>query len=66
MLVNVITNKVVPPAAIVEGVNVLLTVGKLGVILSMSATVQVPEAQAGLVLVTPDGTEIVAVLVTWD
>lgn len=65
MLVNVITNRVVPPAMMVDGVNVFAMVGRLGVIASESATVQVPEAQPKPVLVTPDGTEIVAVLVTW-
>jgi hypothetical protein len=65
VLVNVITSRLVPPAVIVEGVNVLLTVGRLGVMLSVSATVHVPVAQDGLVFVTPEGTEIVAVLTTW-
>ena len=66
MLVKEITNNEVPPAVIVEGVKVLLTVGRLGVILSPSATVQVPAThnEDGLVFDTPDGTEIVAVLVT--
>ena len=62
-----ITNRVVPPAMMVDGVNVFAMVGRLGVTASESATVQVPEAQPKPVpvLVTPDGTEIVAVLVTW-
>lgn len=62
---NVITNSVVPPALMVEGEKVFDTVGLLGVIESLSAAVQVPVAQPLPVFVTPDGTEIVAVLVTW-
>lgn len=66
VLVNVITNSVVPPALIAVGVNDLETVGRLGVIVSISAAVQVPVLQPAPlpVLVTPDGTEINAVLVT--
>lgn len=64
VLVKVITNNVVPAALIVEGAKVLLTLGRLGVMLSLSATVHVPDVQAGLVLVTPEGTEMIAVLVT--
>jgi hypothetical protein len=64
VLVNVITKSVVPPALIVEGEKDLAIVGRLGVIVSKSATVQVPEVHATLVLLTPDGTEIVAVFTT--
>jgi hypothetical protein len=65
-LVNVITNSVVPPALMLLGVNDLASVGRLGVIVSMSAAVQVPDAQPMPVpvFVTPAGTEIAAVLVT--
>lgn len=65
MLVNVITNNVVPPALIVVGAKVLEMVGWLGVMGSLSAAVQVPEPHPAPVLVTPEGTEIVTVLVTW-
>lgn len=61
---NVITNNVVPPALIVAGAKVLEIVGRLGVMPSLSANVQVPVAHPAPVLVTPDGTEIVTVLVT--
>lgn len=64
MLVKVITKSVVPPAVIVVGANVLEIVGGLVVTLSTSVTVQVPEIQPAPVLVTPDGTEMDAVLVT--
>lgn len=63
-MVKVITNNVVPPAFIVLGTNVLEIVGGLDEMLSTSATVQVPEPQPTPVLVTPDGTEMEAVLVT--
>jgi hypothetical protein len=65
VLVKVITNNVVPPALMVDGEKVLETVGLLGVMESLSAAVQVPNVQPAPVLVTPEGTEIVAVLVTW-
>jgi hypothetical protein len=67
VLVKVITNSDVPPALIVLGVKVLVTRGKLGVILSISATVQVPATHpvATLVLDTPAGAEMEAVLVIW-
>lgn len=65
VLVKVMTNNVVPLELMVDGVKLLATVGRLGVIVSTSATVQVPDAQPAPVLVTPDGTEIVAVFVTW-
>ena len=64
MFVNVITNKEVPPAVMVDGVNVLPTTGRLGATVSPSATVQVPDVHTGFVFETPVGTEIVAVLVT--
>jgi hypothetical protein len=64
-LEKVITNNVVPPALIVAGAKDFETVGRLGAIVSKSATVQVPEVQSTLVLLTPEGTEIVAVLTTW-
>ena len=41
-------------------------VGRLGVMVSTSAAVHVPEPQPAPVLVTPAGMEIVAVLVTCD
>jgi hypothetical protein len=63
-LVKVITNSVVPPALMVVGVKVLASKGRLGVMLSTSAAVQVPEPQPEPVFVTPEGTEIEAVLVT--
>ena len=65
MLVSVTTNNEVPPAPIVDGVNVLDTVGTLGDTLSKSGAVQVPAVQLGaeLVLVTPTGGEMTAVLV---
>jgi hypothetical protein len=49
------------------GVNVLETNGKLTVTASISATVQVPATQpaATLVLETPAGAEMEAVLVIW-
>jgi hypothetical protein len=62
----VITNKDVPPALIVEGVKDLETLGLLGVTESGSKTVHVPEVQPAPVLLTPEGTEIVAVLTTCD
>jgi hypothetical protein len=65
VLVKVITRSVVPPALMVEGANNLPMVGRLGVTVSMSEAVHVPELQAMLVLLTPEGTEIVAVLTTW-
>jgi hypothetical protein len=58
------TSRVVPPALMVEGVNALETVGRLGEIVSLSAAVHVPEPHPAPVLVTPEGTEIVTVLVT--
>lgn len=61
-----ITKRVVPPALMLEGAKVLETVGRLGVMLSPSAAVHVPVLQPEPVFVTPDGTEIVAVLVTCD
>ena len=61
---NVITNSVVPPTLIVVGANVLETVGRLGVTASRSAAVQVPVTQPAPEFVTPEGTEIEAVLVT--
>lgn len=63
---KVITNREVPPAGIEAGENVLDTVGRLGVTVSISLTVQVPDAQPGelLVLVTEGGGVIDAVLVT--
>lgn len=64
VLVNVITNRLVPPAEIVDGVKVLPTVGRLGVMVSVSAAVHVPEAHPAPVFVTPEGTDIAAVLVT--
>ena len=65
VLVKVITSSVVPFELMLAGVKLLLTVGRLGVIVSVSAAVQVPVVQPAPVFVTPDGTEIVAVLVTW-
>lgn len=65
VLVNVITSKEVPLAKMVAGVKDLATSGALTEMVSMSATVQVPEAQPAPVLDTPVGTEIEAVLVTW-
>jgi hypothetical protein len=64
--VNVITSKEVPPAGILDGENVLDTTGKLGVTVSVSTAEQVPAIQnvEVLVLVTPPGGAIVAVLVT--
>lgn len=55
----------VPPAEIVPGVNVLLTIGDDGVTVSMSAAEQTPAVQEtdGLVLVTLAGGVIDAVLV---
>ena len=61
---NVITKRVVPPAVMVLGVNDLEIVGRLGVTGSESAAVHVPLLQPTPVFVTPDGTEINAVLVT--
>jgi hypothetical protein len=58
------TKRVVPPAFMVLGVNDLEIVGRLGVIGSESAAVQVPPVQPAPVLVTPAGTEMNAVLVT--
>ena len=66
VFVKVITSSVVPPALIVDGVKVLETIGRLGVMLSISAAVQVPAMHPKPVFVTPTGTEIVAVLVTCD
>lgn len=65
VLVNVMTRSVVAPALMVVGVKDFETVGRLGVMVSKSAAVQVPELQATFVLLTPEGTEIVAVLTTW-
>jgi hypothetical protein len=59
------TRSVVAPALMVVGVKDLETVGRLGVMVSRSAAVQVPELQATFVLLTPEGTEMVAVLTTW-
>lgn len=64
VLVNVITSRVVPFELMLEGLKLLPTVGRLGVTVSTSATVQVPDPQPAPVFVTPEGTEIVAVLVT--
>ena len=64
MLEIVIVNKVVPPAFIELSEKLFETVGREGEIVSVSATVQVPDAQDELVLVTLDGGEIAAVLVT--
>jgi hypothetical protein len=64
VLVNVITSNVVPPALIVPGVNDLAINGRLGATVSTSTAVQVPLAQPAPVLVTPPGTEMVAVFVT--
>lgn len=66
VLVKVITKSVVPPALILVGANVFETVGGLAVTISVSVAVQIPPVQpaAVLVLVTPRGTEIDAVLVT--
>lgn len=64
MLVNVITNKAVPPAVMVLGIKDLMTSGRLGFTGSESAAVHVPEPQLRPVLVTPAGTDIDAVLVT--
>lgn len=58
------TSNVVPPALIVDGAKSFEIVGRLGVIESKSAAVQVPDVQSALVLLTPDGTEMVAVLTT--
>jgi hypothetical protein len=65
VFVKVITNNDVPPAVMVLGVKVLATWGKLAVTGSPSVAVQVPEMQlvAVLVLVTPAGAVIDAVLV---
>jgi hypothetical protein len=65
-LVKVITNKDVPPAGIDAGENVFDTVGKLGVTVSMSLAVQVPDVQLSelFVLVTDGGGVMDAVLVT--
>lgn len=60
----VIVSKVVPPAFIELSEKLFETVGREGEIASVSANVQVPEAQDALVLVTLDGGEITAVLVT--
>jgi hypothetical protein len=65
VLMKVMTKREVPPALIEVGENDLDIVGRLGVIGSESATVQVPVAQPTPVLVTPEGTEMRAVLVTW-
>ena len=67
VFVKVMTSSEVPPASMVLGLNVLDTVGKLALTVSISAAVQVPAVQpaAELVLVTPSGGEIEAVLVTW-
>lgn len=67
-MVNVITSKDVPPAGMAEGEKVLETVGKLALTVSTSTAEQtpVPETQKVdvLVLVTPLGGAMVAVLVT--
>ena len=66
VFVNVTTNKVVPPALIVDGVKDFEMAGGLNVIVSTSAAVHVPVEQLGPepVFVTPAGTDIKAVLVT--
>lgn len=64
VFVNVITNKDVPPALIVDGVKALEMLGRLGVMESGSTAVHVPEVQPAPVFVTPEGTEMDAVLVT--
>lgn len=66
VFVNVITNKVVSPALIVDGVNDFEMPGRLGVMGSLSAAVQVPVEQPKPlpVFVTPEGTDIEAVFVT--
>jgi hypothetical protein len=67
VLVNVITNSEVPPAEIVAGVNVLETKGRLGVTTSGSLAEHTPVSETQpvtvLVLVTPDGGVMDAVLV---
>ena len=67
-MVNVTTNKDVPPAGMEAGVKVLETAGRLALTASTSAAEQtpVPEMQKVdvFVLVTPLGGAIVAVLVT--
>lgn len=67
MFVNVMTKRVVPPALIVDGVKDLEIIGRLGVTTSTSAAVHVPVEQLRPepVLVTPAGTEMNAVFVTW-
>jgi hypothetical protein len=47
-----------------DGENDLEIVGRLGVMVSESAAVHVPDVQPAPVLVTPEGTEMNAVLVT--
>jgi hypothetical protein len=67
VLVNVITNNDVPPAEIVAGVKVLVTKGRLGVTTSGSLAehtpVNVTQPVTVLVLVTPEGGVMDAVLV---
>jgi hypothetical protein len=66
VLVNVITSRVVPPALMVVGENDFEIVGRLGVMVSISAAVHVPVLQPMPlpVFVTPEGTEMEAVFVT--
>jgi hypothetical protein len=63
----VMTSNDVPPAMMVVGLKVLETVGRLAVIVSLSAALQVPATQAVavLVLVTLAGAVMEAVLVIW-
>ena len=67
VLVKVMTSNEVPPAKMVVGANVLDTVGTLAVIRSLSGALHTPATQpvATLVLVTPEGAEMEAVLVIW-
>ena len=71
VLVKVITNKLVPPAEMVEGVKVLATCGGLTVTVSTSLTEQtmgeVPVTQPAetLVFTKPAGGVMDAVLVIW-
>jgi hypothetical protein len=64
VFVNVMTKSDVPPALIVDGANDFETTGRLGEMGSASEAVHVPEPHPAPVLVTPEGTDIAAVLVT--
>jgi hypothetical protein len=64
LLVRVITNNDVPPDKMLAGAKVLVTLGGVGVITSVSVAVHAPTVHDGFVLLTLTGGVMDAVLVT--